>query len=131
MILEERTLSLNDAGNVFQIIAEELSANVNTQIIIHEDILKELKRNNCDYNVYFHNYPDDSSVSEWYTLHETYAFSPEISRLGTKLFGHNYSQLTRFRFRGYDFSNKPCKSDIEFTYFGKHDIQRILVIEVA
>ena len=51
MILEERTLSLNDAGNVFQIIAEELSANVNTQIIIHEDILKELKRNNCYYQI--------------------------------------------------------------------------------
>ena len=131
MILEERTLPLNDAGNVFQIIAEELSANVNTQIIIHEDILKELKRNNCDYHVYFHNYLDDFSVSEWYTLHETHAFSPEISRLGIKLFGHNYSQLTRFCFRGYDFSNSPYEFDTEFTYFGEHDIQRILVIEVA
>ncbi len=131
MILEERSLPLSDVGNVFKIIAEELSANVNTQIIINDDILKEIKRNNCDYHVYFHNYLDDFEVSEWYTLHEKHAFSPEISKLGIKLFGHNYSQLTRFSFRGYNFSKSPCKSDTEFTYFGGHDIQRILVIEIS
>ena len=131
MILEERYLPLKEAGNLFQIIAEELSANVNTQNIIHEDILEELKWNNCDYNVYFHNYPDDSSTSQWYTLHETDYFSPEISILGIRLFGPNYLQLTRFWFYGYDFSNIPCKSDTEFIYSGRDDIQRILVIKVA
>lgn len=128
MILEERTLLLSDVGNVFKIIAEELSSNINTQVIINENILEELKHNNCDYHVYFHDYLDDFEVSEWYTLHEAHAFSPEISRLGIKLFGHNYSQLTRFSFRGYNFSNSPRK---EFTYFAEHDVQRILVIEVA
>ena len=131
MILEKRTLPLNEAGNVFQIIAEELSANVNTQILIHRDILNELKYNNCDYNVYFHNYPEDSAGSEWYTLHETDYFSPMISILGRRVFGPKYSQLTSFWFRAYDFSNNPCSSDTEFTYFGEYDIQRILVIEVA
>ena len=131
MILEERALPLNDAGNVFKIIAEELSANINTQVIINENILEELKRNNCDYHVYFHKYLDDFEVTEWYTLHETHASSPEISKLGVKLFGHNYLQLTRFSFRGYNFSNNPSKFDTEFTYYKGHDVQRILVIEVA
>ncbi len=131
MILEERSLPLSDVGDVFKIIAEELSANVNTQIIINDDILKEIKHNNCDYHVYFHNYLDDFEVSEWYTLHEEHAFSPMISKLGIKLFGHNYSQLTRFSFRGYNFSKSTCESYTEFTYFGGHDIQRILVIEIS
>lgn len=131
MILEERTLPLSDVGNVFKIIAEELSANINTQVIINEDILEELKHNNCDNHVYCHYYVDDYEESEWYTLNETHAFSPEISKLRIKLFGQNYSQLTSFSFRGYDFSNSPGTPDTEFTYFRGDDVQRILVIEVA
>lgn len=122
-------LSLNDAGNIFKIIAEELSENVNTQVIIDVNILKKFERNGSEYNVYMHNWLDDFEVSEWYTLHEKYAYSPIISNLGTKLFGHNYEQLTRFCFRDYNFSNETHRNG-EYIYF-EHEIQRILVIEVA
>ena len=129
MILEERYLPLKEAGNIFKLVAEELSANVHTQIIICNDILNELKLNNCDYNVYLHNYLDKHNVSEWYTLHEDHAFSPEISRLGIKSFCHNYSHLTRFYFRGYNFSDKSriCREFISYEY----EIQRILTIGVS
>ena len=56
MILEERYIQSNDVGNIFKLVAEELKTNVNTQVIIFNDILKKLEKNNCDYNVYFHNY---------------------------------------------------------------------------
>ena len=56
MILEKRYLPFEKVGNVFKLVAEELDANVNTQIIIHNDILREIAINNCKYNVYFHNY---------------------------------------------------------------------------
>ena len=128
MILEERYLPLKEAGNIFKLVAEELSANVHTQIIICNDILNELKLNNCDYNVYFHNYLDDYLVSEWYTLHEDHAFTPEISRLGIESFCHNYSHLTRFYFRGYDF---PSDDFFDEFYSDVYQIQRILTIEVS
>lgn len=98
MILEERTLSLKEVGNIFKMVAEALNENIHTQVIISTDILNELRHNDCEYNVYFHNYLDMDNVSEWYTLHESHAFSPIISQLGTKMFGHKYSQVTRFIF---------------------------------
>ncbi len=129
MILKKRYLPFQQTGNIFKIVADELSANVHTQIIICDDILKELEMNNCDYNVYFQNYVDDHDISEWYTLHEGHAFSPVISKLGVRSFGNNYSQVTRFYFRGYDFSGKSYVSE-EFLFY-EHEIQRILVIEVS
>ena len=41
MILEERYLPLKEADNLFKLVAEELSANIHTQIIICNDILNE------------------------------------------------------------------------------------------
>ena len=128
MILEERYIQLNDVGNIFKIVAEELKANANTQVIICNDILKKLETNNCDYNVYFHNYADNYNVSEWYTLHEGHAFSPVISKLGIRSFGNHYSQVTRFIFRGYVFSESSYDSEFLFC---EHDIQRILIIKVS
>ena len=129
MILEERSLPLSDVGNIFKIVAEELSSNIHTQIIISNDILKELDYNNCAYNVYFHNYLDDSEVSKWYTLHEEHGLSPVISKLGIKMFGYNYSQLTRFAFRDYSFSADSHR-DGEFWYYD-YEIQRILLIQLS
>lgn len=129
MILEERHLPFEEIGDLFEIVAEELSSNINTQIIISEDILKELRTNNCNYNVYFHNYLDDHFVSEWFTLHDKNASSPLLSKLGIRPFGNNFSQVSRFKYRGYKFSNKPYNSE-EF-YFFEHEFQRILVIKVS
>ena len=129
MILEKRYLPFEKVGNVFKLVAEELDANVNTQIIIHNDILREIATNNCKYNVYFHNYFDNHYVSDWYTLHERHAFSPEISRLGVRLFCHNYTQVIRFCFRGYNFSAESYNPR-EFIFY-EHEIQRILFIEVS
>ena len=128
MILEERHLPFKEIGNLFKIVAEELNANVNTQILINEDILKELSANNSNYNVYFHNYYDNYFVNQWYTLHKSHEFSPELSTLGTQSFGANYSHVTRFSFHGYNFSDR-YKSG-EFIFY-EHKIQRILVIEVS
>lgn len=128
MILERRYLPFKEIGNIFKIVAEELDLNINTQILIQEDILNELFINNCNYNVYFHNYPDNSFVSQWYTLHESNAFSPVLSNLGVRSFCHNYSQVTRFYFRDYYFLGKAGPK--EFISY-KNELHRILVIEVS
>ncbi len=64
MVYEEQTLSLNESGNIFKMIAEILNENIHTQVIISYDIFKELHRNDCKYHVYFHNYMDDSLTDE-------------------------------------------------------------------
>ena len=51
---------------------------------------------------------------------------PEISKLGIRSFGNHYSQVTRFIFRGYVFSESSYDSEFLFC---EHDIQRILVIK--
>ena len=130
MILEERYLPLKEAGNIFKLVAEELSANVHTQIIICNDILNEFKINDYDNVCFVHNYPTDHWVSQWYTLHEGYASSPAISILGKRSFCHNYSHLTKFYFRGYNFSCRTSRIDGEFVCY-EYEIQRILTIEVS
>lgn len=128
MILEERSVQLNDVGNIFNIVAKELSSNIHTQIIISDELLKKLETNNSEYHVYFHNYFDVPNSNELYVLHENGAFSTEISKLQVTMFGNNYSQLIKFSFKGYDFSNEF--HDTSIFYCSEHEIHRILVINL-
>ena len=126
MILQERYLAPSDARNIFRMIAEELDENVNTQVIICNDILKALISNKYP-NVSFHNDISIYEVNEWYTLHKSNVFSLEIARLEIRKFGKNYSQLIKFNFDGYSFSDELY--NLREYDFWHHDIQRFLIIE--
>ena len=41
---------------------------------------------------------------QWFTLHENYAFSPIISRMGVKFSNDNYYQVTSFIYKFLDVS---------------------------
>ena len=126
MILEKRDLLLKDSDNIFKLIADELSKNENTQIIICNHILREL-RTKSHYNVSFLNSIIVSIAREYYTLHGSDDFSSEISKLEVQPFGSNYSQVIRFYFKGYSFANNIFdRRDYDFW---QYEIERILVIE--
>ena len=127
MILQERYLLPKYSNDIFKLIAEELSENINTQIIICNDILKKLRSNHY-YNVSFHNNISISGIDEWYILHKSNAFSLEISRLEVRPFGNNYSQVTKFHFDGYSFSNKNY--NLREYNFWQNEIERFLVIKL-
>ena len=128
MILQEIYLSPNDAKNIFRLVADKLSKNLNTQIIICNDILNILRTGNY-YNINFHNEISPSGVSEWYTLHKSNAFSLEIARLEIRPFAKNYSQVIKFNFDGYSFSDDPYNLR-EFDFW-QHEIKEFLVIELS
>ncbi len=104
MVLEKQTIKLEDVGNIFKEIAILLKNNINVTILINKNILDEVIINDIKYHVYFHSLKDRLDKRQWFTLHENYAFSPIISRMGVKFSNDNYYQVTSFIYKFLDVS---------------------------
>ena len=91
-------------AEIFSIIENILSTNLNTQIFIDNTIYEELKKNGSDYNVYAHNYLKGSHYEsddffrgeQWLALSEGDYFDSVIAKGSFVSNCNDYMQLVEF-----------------------------------
>lgn len=125
MVLEMQTVNLLDT--IFEFIAKELEKNLNTQIIISNNLLEMIQKRHTSLHIYFHTYMDNYEVDKWYTFHKADKTSKTISKLGVRKYDQDNQQVTRFTYEGYNFSpNKPYRKG-EYIYY-EHKVEKVLQI---
>ena len=119
---KEITLNVKKVEQLADIIEEELKQCIDTQIFIEKDFLLEIKQNNVEHHIFYHNfmesgfhYLDDSEIK--YGFHKDHASSELNAQIHFVRNCSGYLQICLF-------SSKKIKRYIHYY----HDMKQIIII---